>query len=85
MNNPRSQIVVIVPNYRHKLILEKLKACRSALTADLSAEFGVSKITIRRDLDALAERGFLLRSHGGATWRCDAKGDCFLIRRQFRE
>jgi DeoR/GlpR family transcriptional regulator of sugar metabolism len=34
--------------------------------ADLASKFGVSPDTIRRDLDLLAERGLLERTHGGA-------------------
>ena len=34
---------------------------------DLAREFGVSELTIRRDLAALAERGLVSKVHGGAT------------------
>lgn len=34
--------------------------------SDLATQFGVSEITIRRDLRHLAERGTLRRAHGGA-------------------
>ena len=34
--------------------------------ADLVSRFGVSRDTIRRDLDALEQRGMLVRTHGGA-------------------
>ena len=34
--------------------------------ADLVTRFGVSRDTIRRDLDALEQRGILVRTHGGA-------------------
>ena len=34
--------------------------------ADLSAHFGVSIDTIRRDLDELDRQGALVRTHGGA-------------------
>lgn len=40
---------------------------RQSVSADeLATEFGVSKITIRRDLDALAGDKFLERTRGGA-------------------
>jgi DeoR/GlpR family transcriptional regulator of sugar metabolism len=35
--------------------------------ADLVREFGVSDMTIRRDLEVLAERGLVAKVHGGAT------------------
>ncbi len=60
-----------VSNYRHKKILELLYQ-RSAVSAEeLSQEFGVSKITIRRDLDALAAGKLLERTRGGATVTAD--------------
>ena len=33
----------------------------------LAEEFGVSELTIRRDLDQMEENGLLKRTHGGAT------------------
>ncbi|MFO7547766.1 MAG: DeoR/GlpR family DNA-binding transcription regulator [Acidimicrobiia bacterium] len=37
--------------------------------SDLSAMFGISEVTIRSDLDLLADRGSLQRVHGGAVIR----------------
>ena len=55
-----------VGNYRHRKILELLFE-RGIVSADeLVEEFGVSKITIRRDLDALATKHLLERTRGGA-------------------
>ena len=39
--------------------------------AELSGEFGVSEVTVRRDLDALEAEGGMRRVHGGAM-PCDA-------------
>jgi DeoR/GlpR family transcriptional regulator of sugar metabolism len=36
---------------------------------ELSTRFGVTELTIRRDLDLLEEEGFLDRTHGGAVFR----------------
>lgn len=55
-----------VSNYRHKKILEMLYQCQSVSANELATEFGVSKITIRRDLDALAGEKYLERTRGGA-------------------
>lgn len=55
-----------VSNYRHKKILEMLSQRQSVSADELSTEFGVSKITIRRDLDALAAHKLLERTRGGA-------------------
>jgi DeoR family fructose operon transcriptional repressor len=55
-----------VSNYRHKKILEMLYQRQSVSADELAAEFGVSKITIRRDLDTLAGEKYLERTRGGA-------------------
>lgn len=59
---PRPQI----GNYRHRKIMELLYARNSISADELAQEFGVSKITIRRDLDALASLKLLERTRGGA-------------------
>ncbi len=58
--------VSAISNYRHKKILEMLYQRQSVSADELATEFGVSKITIRRDLDALAGDKFLERTRGGA-------------------
>jgi len=52
---------------RQEIILDLLEQTGSVQTVDLVRHFGVSDETIRKDLDALAQRGRLLRIHGGAT------------------
>ena len=37
-----------------------------ARVTELADSFGVSSVTIRKDLDALAEQGRVIRTHGGA-------------------
>lgn len=37
-----------------------------ARVTDLAERFGVSRVTIRKDLDVLADRNLVLRTHGGA-------------------
>lgn len=51
---------------RHKLILKKLEEKGFVEVADLSQEFDVSLVTIRKDLKALEEKKLLFRSHGRA-------------------
>ena len=51
---------------RQQLILEVVRENEQATVADLSRQFEVSEVTIRRDLRDLAARGALLRAHGGA-------------------
>lgn len=55
-----------ITNYRHRKILELLYEEGSVTSESLAATFGVSRITIRRDLDALAADKLLERTHGGA-------------------
>jgi len=52
---------------RHQHILALLKKRPAVSVAELAAELGVSQNTIRNDLDALAEQGLVVRSHGGAS------------------
>ncbi|MGR3910987.1 DeoR/GlpR family DNA-binding transcription regulator [Burkholderia sp. SR8] len=51
---------------RKKAILDALGRDGQVLAAQLSAQFGVSEDTIRRDLRELAAEGLLQRVHGGA-------------------
>jgi len=51
---------------RHKLILNKLEKDGFVNVNDLSKEFQVSAVTIRKDLKLLEERKLLFRSHGRA-------------------
>jgi len=51
---------------RRRLILERLKERGVVRTSELSELFSVSPMTIRNDLNALAEEGELIRIHGGA-------------------
>ena len=81
MENKGHQTVAVVSNYRHKIILERLNTNRSISTAELSTEFGVSKITIRRDLEMLAGNGYLLRVRAGAIRGYGQKIDFFLIKK----
>ena len=66
MSKPKQSETMKVSNYRHKKILEMLAQRQSVSADELATEFGVSKITIRRDLDALATHKLLERTRGGA-------------------
>ncbi|HEY0698767.1 MAG TPA: DeoR/GlpR family DNA-binding transcription regulator [Micromonospora sp.] len=52
---------------RQAAILARVRLTGGVRVSDLAAEFGVSDMTIRRDLEALADRGLLSKVHGGAT------------------
>src|SRR5256714_14574707 len=52
---------------RQQAIHEMVQRLGGVRVGDLVREFGVSDMTIRRDLEALAERGLVAKGHGGAT------------------
>jgi DeoR/GlpR family transcriptional regulator of sugar metabolism len=52
---------------RQAAILDRVRRSGGVKVAELVAEFGVSDMTIRRDLESLADRGLLAKVHGGAT------------------
>ncbi|MDG4793886.1 DeoR/GlpR family DNA-binding transcription regulator [Micromonospora sp. WMMD1082] len=52
---------------RQAAILDRVRATGGVRVGELAAEFQVSDMTIRRDLDLLHERGLLAKVHGGAT------------------
>jgi DeoR/GlpR family transcriptional regulator of sugar metabolism len=51
---------------RRRKIVEMLSAKGVVRVADLVKHFGVSDVTVRNDLEALAKEGILVRDHGGA-------------------
>jgi DeoR/GlpR family transcriptional regulator of sugar metabolism len=51
---------------RHQRILDEVARAGAVKIADLVEEFGVSDMTIRRDITELAARGLVDRVHGGA-------------------
>ena len=51
---------------RRRSILDLLDEARRVTVRDLADIFSVSAVTIRADLEALAQMGALVRSHGGA-------------------
>ncbi len=53
-------------NPRHEWILDQLRDHERVEVAILAQELNTSEVTVRRDLDLLAESGALRRVHGGA-------------------
>ncbi len=51
---------------RKQKILEILETNHSVEVPELALELGISEITVRRDLNLLANENLLLRTHGGA-------------------
>ena len=67
MSGPESPRLLI--EERRRKILELLEQQERVTVGELVQHFGISAVTIRGDLDALAESGALVRSHGGAVKR----------------
>lgn len=59
----------MISDLRHQKIINHLENQGSVTVSDLVKEFGVSEMTIRRDLDILENKGLLRRVHGGAVSR----------------
>ena len=55
-----------LPAQRRQLILDELSSLGMVRVDDLGRLFGVSEMTVRRDLDSLEAEGLLERTHGGA-------------------
>src|SRR3974390_1429066 len=60
---------------RRRKILDLLEDQERVTVGELVHHFGISAVTIRGDLDALAESGALVRSHGGAVKRLNPLQD----------
>ena len=59
----------MLTEHRRQVILERIHSRKAVKTSELSETFAVSPMTIRNDLNALAEQGQLMRVHGGAVVR----------------
>jgi DeoR family transcriptional regulator of aga operon len=65
---------------RRSRINELIEARERATVRELAARFGVSPVTIRGDLDALARAGGVIRSHGGALRREEAEDQPIVVK-----
>src|SRR6266705_3019184 len=63
----RDRGVVDLPAQRQERILGEVARNGGARVSELTELLGVSDMTVRRDLDALARRGLVRKVHGGAT------------------
>ena len=57
----------MLPLERHQRISDILSENGIVQVSRLAEDFGVSELTIRRDLDQMEDEGLLKRTHGGAT------------------
>jgi DeoR family transcriptional regulator of aga operon len=67
---------------RRSRISELIETNERATVQELATHFGVSAVTIRSDLDALAVAGGVIRSHGGALVRREEAEDVPLVLKQ---
>jgi DeoR/GlpR family transcriptional regulator of sugar metabolism len=58
-----------IPAGRRQYILTAIGKTGTVTVSELSGKLGVSELTIRRDLDLLAGKGMVERTHGGAVAR----------------
>jgi DeoR family transcriptional regulator of aga operon len=61
--------VELFPAQRRARILDHLQARGSASVAELAGSLEASAATIRRDIEHLTERGYVVRAHGGVMLR----------------
>src|SRR5262245_30725199 len=57
------------------MILNEIRQRGAVRVTELAVQFGVSDMTVRRDLDALDEAGLVEKVHGGATALADRSAD----------
>jgi DeoR/GlpR family transcriptional regulator of sugar metabolism len=65
-------------------VLERLAADQAVEVSSLAREFGVSEMTIRRDLRRLDRDGFVRRTYGGATTRVVRAAGAFEVTQSAR-
>ncbi|HZR66726.1 MAG TPA: DeoR/GlpR family DNA-binding transcription regulator [Terriglobales bacterium] len=65
----------LLAEQRRRKVIDLLDQKGQVTVADLVDKFGISAVTARGDLDALAVNGSVIRSHGGAVRRLEASQD----------
>ena len=70
---------------RRQKILTLLDEQGRVSVAELSRQLGVSEVTIRADLHALAEQNLVIRTHGGAIPSAIGRNELALTRRRQRQ
>ncbi len=72
---------MLLKEERLRMTLEALREQGKVTVPELSSLFGVSEITIRRDLNELAQQGLVRRAHGGAVFPVEAPPEPPVIQR----
>jgi len=82
---PRPDRGLVFTRERRELIARIVQEHGRARVADLSQRMHVSTVTIRKDLEALAAEGRILRAHGGALAITDAAAEgAFEVRERYQ-
>ena len=80
-DGPRSVRPSAGPVGRRKALLDYLVPLGSAQVDELANHFGVSRMTVHRDLKILEEQGIVRRVHGGVTVRSSNLADSAILYR----
>ncbi len=67
---------------RQKKIIDRVSEAGDGSIQEFARQFKVSEMTIRRDLDQLAEQGRVIRTHGGATLAGQVSFEFSFLKRQ---
>jgi DeoR family transcriptional regulator of aga operon len=78
MSKPKHSRLLV--EERRRRILEILDSQERVTVEELVGRFGVSAVTIRGDLDALTGVGAVVRSHGGALKRVEARDEPITVK-----
>ncbi|MCB9138327.1 MAG: DeoR/GlpR transcriptional regulator [Caldilineaceae bacterium] len=80
-----SSLPILYAEERRQSILELVNRSGRVAVGDLSKRFGVSSVTIRTDLQTLAEQNLLVRTHGGAVSTGPAAAEMAIALRRERK
>jgi DeoR family transcriptional regulator, fructose operon transcriptional repressor len=71
----------MIPEKRRYNIVDYIKEKKTVTISEISNEFNISEITVRRDFDKLSQKGLIKKSYGGATIANDFLPEPVFLRR----